>query len=95
MKYKCPECNAISDSLNYRAEYQQYATEWGSYRNGDHDYGESEGGDSVDDSFEYYYECPECQAELNLEEFIEINEDEEDEPKVSRDLDNLLKQTII
>lgn len=86
--WKCPHCQEDLESLDFNASTRGY--ECGSAqlsdvkeedydRVVDHDY--SDGG--TDETYDYEYTCPECEANVSLRELIwkEDEEDEEEEQK--------------
>jgi hypothetical protein len=78
--YKCPHCDAHIDHVAYRTDGYEY----GNYDpdSGDYDYVDSShDGDT-------YYECPQCDEEINDPDSLEVineNEEEDTAPPVNRD----------
>ena len=76
---KCPECDAEIDYLKFESDVTQYGTEWGTADlDGDnHDYTDSEFNDGNTEGTRY--SCPECDATLDPEDLIDIDDEDEDE----------------
>lgn len=70
--FKCPDCGAVRDSVNYTAK--TYGSEWGRYINGDWEYDDSE----TSETDSYTYECRDCNHEFSQDE-VDENTFEEDE----------------
>lgn len=89
--WKCPECCEEIEELNYSVEITRHGKDLGRYIlpdsnddpcNGDHECDDSENSD-IEDSDDYNYSCPHCEAEINLSDLENTEEENNDEIDLS------------
>jgi ribosomal protein S27E len=92
---RCPECYMAIDHLHYEADYNEWGTEHGqaNIEGGDWSCDDRDCSDCESGQNETTYRCPECDAEIDIDDLEDINEDEENDEDDENETENEITES--